>query len=158
MTIGFGVSCETVSVSAASSSCSSGSLETSTRRVLSGDHSKLDTPPGISVRRSASPPERFRRQTWLFPLGSSDSSDFPSPRAATNARYFPSGLNRGCPSPLSSVCVSWMRVDPFQLTMNKSEVLSSLSTFVVPTRYAIHSPSGEIAMSPTCLIRCTSLG
>ena len=39
------------------------SFEARTSRVESGDHSKLETPPSISVRRRASPPARLRSQT-----------------------------------------------------------------------------------------------
>src|SRR6266481_1690257 len=46
----------------------------------------------MSVRRTASPPSRFKSQTWLFP----------PLREEVNARYLPSGLQRGCPEELPS--------------------------------------------------------
>src|SRR5260370_5377923 len=76
-----------LSLSLAASTCSGlGSWRTTTRRVLSGDHSKSLTPWAVSVRRTASPPRRFRSHTWLLP----------ALREERNARYLPSGLQRGC--------------------------------------------------------------
>ena len=99
--MGFGVSTFFESSDALLSrsvSSSLGSFDTSTSFVLSGDHSKFDTPPGISVSRSASPPERFKSQTCLFVAGSFDEPESSPPLAVMDARYFPSGLKRGLPS------------------------------------------------------------
>src|SRR5690242_16194354 len=90
MTIGGGVFF--FSGSFLSSSCGSrgsGSLTTSTRRVLSGDHAKSDTPPLTSVSLLASPPTRFINHTWPF---------LASWREERKARYLLSGLQRGVDS------------------------------------------------------------
>src|SRR5260370_42245210 len=83
---GFGAALSLSLSLAASTSSDLGSWRTTTRRVLSGDHSKSLTPWAVSVRRTASPPSRFRSHTWFLP----------ALREERNARYLPSGLQRGC--------------------------------------------------------------
>src|SRR5258707_12367274 len=82
---GFGAGLSLSLSLAASTSSDLGSWRTTTRRVLSGDHSKALTPWAVSVRRTASPPSRFRSHTWLLPAF----------REERNPRYLPSGLQRG---------------------------------------------------------------
>src|SRR5690349_23414625 len=52
----------------------------------SGAQAKSSTSCIVSVSFCASPPIRFNSQTWVLP----------SLRAERNARYLPSGLQRGC--------------------------------------------------------------
>src|SRR4030095_15923131 len=109
------------------SSLGSGSLTTSTSRVLSGDHSKSSTPPLLSVSFSASPPLRLSNQTCEpFFFSSSPRRD------VVNARYLPSGLHRGCDSLslLEVSCTVWV---PSQLTIQTSVSRLSFSTSTEPT-------------------------
>src|SRR6478736_7374252 len=94
-------------------------------------------PPLISVSCSASPPARLRSHTCA-PFFFSSSS----PRDARNARYLPSGLQRGVDS-LSLDDVSCTCSLPSQLTIQTSRLCLSFSTSVVLTVYATHLPSGD---------------
>ena len=71
---------------ASSNSSGLASRSTNTKRLPSGDHAKSSTSCGVSVSFCASPPRRFSSHTCVFP----------SLRAERNARYLPSGLQRGC--------------------------------------------------------------
>src|SRR6185436_1941505 len=101
-----------------SSACASGSGSETTRTSLlpSGDQSKSSTPPFSSVTFSASPPVRGRSQTWEASLSSS--------RLERNARYLPSGLQRG---EVSESLLVVNRTDswPSHRVIQTSEVLRS---------------------------------
>src|SRR4051794_501827 len=85
-----------VSAGALVSPSGSGSPITSASLLESGAHSKPWTRPLVSVSWYASPPLRSISHTWL---------PFAGPgRPDVNARYFPSGLQRGEPS------LSWLKV------------------------------------------------
>src|SRR5437762_6626206 len=122
MTIGFGVF---LSLSASflsesvSASAGSGSSTTSTNRLLSGDQAYSETPPLMSVSFTASPPARFSSQIC---------DPFEPCRDDRNARYFPSGLQRGDDSD-SGVDVSCICCWPSQLTIHTS--LSFLSVSLI---------------------------
>src|ERR1051325_3328723 len=87
MTIGFGGLALAPAAGAADASSGSGSPITSTKRFESGDHSIDCRRPLKSVNCIASPPPRSSNQIWL-PLFGPGLDD-------VNARYFPSGLQRG---------------------------------------------------------------
>src|SRR5688500_16290279 len=112
-------------------------------RVLSGDHWMSDTPPLKSLTRCASPPARLSSQ--ICPPRFFSSS---VPREATNARYFPSGLQRGDDS-LSGDDVSWRLSVPSHFTIQMSVLRLSFSASMVVTVYATQSPSGDRCGSPT---------
>src|SRR5688572_281760 len=86
------------------------SLIRKTSLFASGDHAYDDTPPFTSVKRCASPPRRSSSQT-CEPL--------PSCRDDVNARYLPSGLQRGVLS-ASGDDVRRKFVVPSQLTIQIS--------------------------------------
>ena len=72
----------------------------------------------------------------------------PDPRDATNARYLPSGLQRGDDS-LSGDEVSWSCSLPSHFTIHTSVLRLSVSALMVVTVYATQVPSGERCGSPT---------
>src|SRR5262249_45349080 len=70
---------------AQAASSGDGSRITSAKRLPSGDHSNECTLWSVLVSFCASPPIRFSSHTCVFP----------SLRSERNARYLPSGLQRG---------------------------------------------------------------
>src|SRR5712672_1303136 len=104
--------------------------------VLSGDHSKSSTSCGVSVSFCASPPFLLSSQTCVFP----------SFRAERNARYLPSGLQRGCDDETSSA-VRAIASPPAAGTIQILSSFLSSSRFTVPIAYATHCPSGLICGS-----------
>ncbi len=94
----------------------SGSLAIRARRLPSGDQAYWLTPPGRLVIRSASPPPRLSSHTCCTSCGSS--------RSERNARYRPSGLQRGVPS-LEGEVVSRSVCRPSQLVIQRSRVVRS---------------------------------
>src|SRR5688572_20820632 len=96
-------------------------------RVLSGDHWMSDTPPLTSLTFTASPPARFSSQ--ICPPFFFSSS---VPRDATNARYLPSGLQRGDDSP-SGDEVSCSCSLPSHFTIHTSVLRRSFSASIVVT-------------------------
>src|SRR5687768_9541482 len=121
MTIGFGVLVDPSGRFSASASGSglrgSGSFTTSAIWRESGDQANSDTLPLTSVILTASPPARFISHTCarLEPC-----------RDERNARYFPSGLQRGADSP-AGVEVTWICSRPSQLTIQISVSFLSVS-------------------------------
>src|SRR5436190_9444736 len=138
MTIGLGVLCSAVSFFKTESVSSS---TTSTSFLESGDQANSDTPPRSCVTRCASPPRRSSSQICA-PL--------PSCRPDKNARYRPSGLQRGALS-LSGLDVSRSVVAPSQLVIQISLSDLSFAESIVVTVYATHPPSGDICGSRTSL-------
>ncbi len=120
---------------------------TKAMRVLSGDHWIAEAPPFTSLTFRASPPRRSSSQIWA-PFFCSSSV----PRDATNARYVPSGLQRGDDSS-SGDEVSCRRALPSHLTIQMSVFRLSFSTSLVVAVYATHSPSGERCGSATATSR-----
>src|SRR5574338_1446881 len=120
MTMGFGVFFSVVFLTSNSSAFDgSGSLTIMAIRLPSGDQVYSSTLPLTAVTLIASPPARFISQIW---------APFVSCRDDRNARYFPSGLQRGVDS-LSAVEVTWTCCCPSQLTIQTS--LSFLSVSLI---------------------------
>src|ERR1700735_3740697 len=92
---GFGLASLLSLFFAASLSLIDGSLNTRTIRSPDGDHQNPPTSWIVLVSVCASPPSRLSSQTSSFLLSSSPFSAFPRSRPERNARYFPSGLQRG---------------------------------------------------------------
>src|SRR5712692_9299632 len=131
---GFGAGLSLSLSLAASTSSGLGSWRISTRRVLSGDHSKSLTPWAVSVRRNPSPPRRFSSHTWLLP----------ALREERKARYLPSGLQRGCEEEIPSAVMGIASPPWVETIQRRCSFLSSLS-ILVRTAYATHWPSGLIS-------------
>src|SRR4029079_836736 len=96
-------------------------------------------PPLTSVSLTASPPARFISQSC---------APFAPWREERNARYFPSGLQRGDDS-LSAEEVTCTCCCPSQLTIQTSLSFLSVSRIARATVYATHLPSGERCGSRT---------
>src|SRR5260370_10681819 len=124
---GFGAGLSLSLSLAASTSAKLGSWRTTTRRVLSVDQSKSLTPWAVSVGRTASPPSRFRSHTWLLPAF----------REERNARYLPSGLQRGCEEETLSAVMGRGSPPWGETIQRRCSIFSSL-TILVPTAYATH--------------------
>src|SRR6266436_2905431 len=105
---------------AASASSGLGSWRIRTRRVLSGDHSKSLTPCATSVSFCASPPRRSSSHTWFLP----------ALRADVNARYLPSGLQRGCAEESPSAVRGMASPPRLETIQRRCSLLSSLSILV----------------------------
>src|SRR5712692_11548942 len=104
----------------ASRSSGLGSRRISTRRLLSGDHSKSSTPWAVSVRRTASPPRRSSSHTCALP---------PS-RADRNERYLPSGLQRTWEEETPSAVRGMASPPRVEIIHRRCSFLSSFSILV----------------------------
>src|ERR1700730_15677841 len=132
--LGFGAGLSLSFSLAASASSGLGSWRIKRRRGVSGDHSKSLTPWTVSVRRTASPPRRLSNHTWLLP----------ALREERNARYLPSGLQRGCEEETPSAVMGTGSPPWVETIQSRCSFLSSLS-ILVRTAYATHWPSGLIS-------------